>query len=241
MVVADARPVGVGGLRRRRHGRLLAWVGVLRRRVRAQTAIIRRQLEAAAALHEAAEAANRAKSDFLANMSHEIRTPMNGKSEPGQGSVFQFSVTLPIGLEVEVPAPALTPSADVSQPLTILVAEDNQVNRRVAQGLLSRRGHCVVCVENGRQAVEAVRQRPFHLVLMDVQMPEMDGLEATAAIRAAETTAGGRLRIVAMTASAMRGDREKCIASGMDGYISKPINPAEPYAAVREAADTSRL
>jgi len=109
-------------------------------------------------------------------------------------------------------------------PLRILVAEDSLVNRRLAHGLLTRRGHEVVAVENGREAVEAASTRTFDLVLMDIQMPEMDGLAATRAIRAAEVAEGrSRVPIVALTAHAMQGDRDKCLAAGMDGYVSKPV------------------
>jgi CheY-like chemotaxis protein len=110
--------------------------------------------------------------------------------------------------------------------LRVLVAEDNVVNQRVAQALLTKRGHLVTIVENGRQAVEAVENGAFDLVLMDVQMPEMDGCEAAMAIRAREAGTARHLRIVAMTAHAMSGDRERCFGAGMDGYLSKPIDPA---------------
>jgi len=111
----------------------------------------------------------------------------------------------------------------------ILLAEDNQVNQVLALRLLERRGHQVVVANNGREAVEAMEREPFDLVLMDVQMPEMDGFEATAAIRKREQKDGLHTRILAMTARAMKGDEERCLASGMDGYISKPIHPDELY------------
>ena len=122
------------------------------------------------------------------------------------------------------------------RPLRILVAEDNRINQRVAQGHLTRRGHSVHVVDNGREAVEAVRRDHFDVVFMDVHMPEMDGFQATAAIRADERETGRHLRIIAMTASAMTGDRERCIASGMDGYLSKPIKPGELDALVGYAS-----
>ena len=116
----------------------------------------------------------------------------------------------------------------------MLVAEDNIVNQRVAAGLLTKRGHQVTVVSNGREAVAAVQQGPFDLVLMDVQMPEMDGLEATAAIRTWERESGHRIRIVAMTAHAMTGDRDRCLEAGMDGYLSKPIDQQSLFAAVEQ-------
>jgi CheY-like chemotaxis protein/HPt (histidine-containing phosphotransfer) domain-containing protein len=107
--------------------------------------------------------------------------------------------------------------------LRILLAEDNQINQKVAVGILASAHHHVTVVDNGRDAVAAVRHQPFDAVLMDLQMPEMDGLQATAAIREWERTAGGHIPVIAMTAHAMTGDRERCTAAGMDGYIAKPI------------------
>jgi CheY-like chemotaxis protein len=119
-------------------------------------------------------------------------------------------------------------------PLNILLAEDNIVNQRVAAGLLTRRGHHVTIANNGVQALAALDRQPFDLVLMDLQMPEMGGLEAAAAIRERERETGRHVRIVAMTAHAMNGDRERCIAAGMDGYLSKPIDPAMLYVVVEQ-------
>jgi two-component system, sensor histidine kinase and response regulator len=108
-------------------------------------------------------------------------------------------------------------------PLRILLAEDHPVNQRVAMRMLEKCGHRVVVAGNGRLALEALDREYFDLVLMDVQMPEMDGFEATAAIREKEKMAGGHIPIVAMTAHAMKGDAERCLAAGMDDYISKPV------------------
>jgi len=113
----------------------------------------------------------------------------------------------------------------LSHRLRILVAEDNPVNQELAVHLLERRGHTVTVAENGKQALSMIEKHRFDLVLMDVQMPQMGGLEATQAIRERERTSGGHIPIIAMTAHAMRGDREKCLAAGMDAYIAKPLDP----------------
>jgi len=107
--------------------------------------------------------------------------------------------------------------------LQVLVAEDNQVNQLVATRIFEKLGHQVIVVNNGREALAAVHAGKFDLIAMDVQMPEMDGLDATRAIRAVERAAGTHIPIIAMTAHAMKGDRERCLAAGMDGYTSKPI------------------
>jgi PAS domain S-box-containing protein len=120
---------------------------------------------------------------------------------------------------------ARTRARAARQPLRVLLAEDNPVNQEVALRLLERRGHSVIVAENGRQALTAIERHKFDLVLMDVQMPEMGGLEATQLIREKEKSTGEHLPILAMTAHAMQGDRERCIAAGMDGYLAKPIDP----------------
>jgi two-component system, sensor histidine kinase and response regulator len=114
-----------------------------------------------------------------------------------------------------------------SRSLRILLAEDNLVNRKLVTRLLEKRGHTFVTVNNGQQAVDALQRARFDVVLMDVQMPEMDGFEATAAIRASERGTSRHTPIIAMTAHAMRGDRERCLEAGMDGYVSKPLQPKE--------------
>jgi two-component system sensor histidine kinase/response regulator len=111
--------------------------------------------------------------------------------------------------------------------LSVLLAEDNLVNQRLVVRLLEKRGHRVVVAGTGLEALQALEKESFDLVLMDVQMPEMDGLEATAAIREKEKSNGLHQPVVALTAHAMKGDREKCMAGGMDGYLSKPIRPQE--------------
>jgi CheY-like chemotaxis protein len=120
-------------------------------------------------------------------------------------------------------------------PLHILVVEDNTINKQLVVRLLQKAGHSVAVAENGEQALRAVADDHFDVVLMDVQMPVMDGFEATAAIRRNEQQSGRHLPIVALTAHAMQGDREKCLAAGMDGYISKPIRNSELFAAIAAA------
>ena len=126
-------------------------------------------------------------------------------------------------------APAVTPRR-AARSLRVLVAEDNLVNQKLAQHLLERRGHTPILVANGREAVDALRAGDFDLVLMDLQMPEMDGFEATTAIRARERDARlPRVPIVALTAHAMQGDRQRCMDADMDGYVAKPIKPVELF------------
>jgi signal transduction histidine kinase/CheY-like chemotaxis protein len=115
----------------------------------------------------------------------------------------------------------------IAQALEILVAEDNLVNQRLAARLLEKRGHHVRLAANGREALEMLEKHGCDLLFMDVQMPEMDGMEATGKIRDREKLTGGRIPIVALTAHAMKGDQELCLAAGMDEYLTKPIRPAE--------------
>jgi two-component system sensor histidine kinase/response regulator len=116
--------------------------------------------------------------------------------------------------------------------LNILLAEDNAVNQKVATRLLEKRGHTVTVVANGLKAVEMLDLQSFDLVFMDMQMPEMDGVEATMAIRKRERTSGAHIPIIAMTANAMVGDKENCLQAGMDDYLSKPLSSKELFAMI---------
>ncbi len=118
--------------------------------------------------------------------------------------------------------------------LDILLAEDGLVNQKVAVGLLAERGHRTTIAKNGSEAVELYREHPYDLVLMDLQMPVMDGIEATKLIREIERGTDRHAPIIAMTAAAMKGDRERCLDAGMDSYISKPVNPEELYQTIRQ-------
>jgi CheY-like chemotaxis protein len=149
---------------------------------------------------------------------------------PGEGSVFHATIVAPEAMAAAVPAVTALVDIDAEHaarhPLRILVVEDNTVNQKIALKLLARMGYEADLAANGREAVEAVGQRRYDLVLMDVQMPEMDGLEASRRITA-ERSPAERPRIVAMTANAMDGDRERCLEAGMDGYIAKPVRSEE--------------
>jgi len=131
------------------------------------------------------------------------------------------------------------PAAQPARRLDVLLAEDNVVNQRLAASLLERRGHNVTIAANGRDAVDAVKAHAFDVVLMDVQMPEMGGFEATGAIRALGGDAA-RVPIVAMTAHAMKGDRERCLAAGMNEYLTKPLDPRQLCLVVEQIAEGRR-
>jgi CheY-like chemotaxis protein len=150
------------------------------------------------------------------------------ESVVGQGSTFHFTVRMGLPCAWAPTRPLtgcdLAPGPTTHRRLQILVAEDHPVNQRLVTGLLEKQGHAVVVVEDGDAAVEAVAQQAFDLILMDVQMPGMDGLEATAAIRAQEQARGTHIPIIALTAHAMKGDQERCLAAGMDDYLAKPID-----------------
>jgi CheY-like chemotaxis protein len=114
--------------------------------------------------------------------------------------------------------------------LRVLLAEDNLVNQKLATILLEKRGHQVVAVADGRGALEALERESFDLVLMDVEMPEMDGVETTSQVRKREQAqGGGHIPIIALTAHALKGDRERLLAAGMDDYLSKPLDSTELY------------
>jgi PAS domain S-box-containing protein len=153
--------------------------------------------------------------------------------KPVRQSELQNVISKLLG-EKETSAPLITRysmanAQNAAASLNILVAEDNAVNQKLVSRLLEKRGHCVKVVANGREAVGALEQGTYDLVLMDMQMPEMDGFEATAELRKREKQSGLHTPIVALTAHAMKGDRERCLAAGMDGYLSKPIRAQELY------------
>jgi signal transduction histidine kinase/HPt (histidine-containing phosphotransfer) domain-containing protein len=157
------------------------------------------------------------------------------ESTPGEGSTFHFTVQLGRigqGTSDAPPDRAVATAAKESAEripaanLSVLLVEDDPLSRRVAQIALQKAGHTVAVADNGSAALELLRQRRFDLVLMDVQMPAMDGIETTRAIRQMEAELGGHVPIIALTAQALSGDRERCLQAGMDGYLVKPIRPA---------------
>jgi signal transduction histidine kinase/ActR/RegA family two-component response regulator len=152
------------------------------------------------------------------------------ESEEGKGSSFHFTIAASIPANGPGAPRADSPplASSVSQRgLQILLTEDNLVNQKVAFRILQKQGHSVTLAGSGRAALELLRQRNFDMILMDVQMPEMDGLEATRAIRSEERSTGKHMPIIALTAHAMLGDRERCLLAGMDGYATKPIRVDE--------------
>jgi two-component system, sensor histidine kinase len=171
-----------------------------------------------------------------------MRGAMWVESELGKGSTFRFRV--PLARSSVLPAPESEDSRAAQvldcAPVCVLVVEDNKINQRLALRLLEKWGHRATLASNGLQAVAEASSRFFDVILMDVQMPEMDGLEATRRIRAHEDATGARrVPVIAMTAYAMSGDREKCIEAGMDYYITKPIQAAELAATIRAATHPS--
>ncbi|MCL4205513.1 MAG: response regulator [Pirellulaceae bacterium] len=164
------------------------------------------------------------------------------ESEPGKGSVFHFTVQLGIvndedlpRLSQALPSPDRRVANDLPPPsrvARVLLAEDGRVNQQVAVRLLERRGHAVRVAENGIEAVAAFQEETFDLILMDVEMPELDGIQATRAIRELERRTGQHIPIVAMTAHAIQGDRERFLAAGMDDYLAKPVNSRTLYETV---------
>lgn len=163
------------------------------------------------------------------------------ESEPGQGAVVHFSLTFGRASDVLPPPAKQRPTPSAFRPRKLLLVEDESLARLAIQGMLRREGHEVATAENGREALELAAREAFDVVLLDVQMPVMDGLEAARRIRAGEAgheAAGWPL--VAMTAYAMEGDKERILAAGMDGYVTKPVELGELLAAINQVASLGR-
>ncbi|MFZ5484485.1 MAG: ATP-binding protein [Pseudomonadota bacterium] len=166
---------------------------------------------------------------IAASLVHMMGGRIEVDSTPGHGSEFTFELELALAPAPEALAPSedAAPSASVPHSLNILVAEDNPVNQWVIRHMLADLGHQATLVENGIQVLEHIHKNRYDLILMDIQMPEMDGYQATAAIRGMESMQGGHLPIIALTAHAHTDDENKCLAAGMDGYLTKPVESAQ--------------
>jgi CheY-like chemotaxis protein len=163
-------------------------------------------------------------------------------SEPGRGSTFHFGVVFGIGEDAE-PAieqlPIRYTVADGRPTARILLVEDTPVNQRLGQALLGKRGYHVSLAADGLEALAAFDRERFDLILMDMQMPNMDGLEATRRIRDRELTGDRRIPIIALTANAMQSDRERCLAAGMDDFVAKPFRADEMFAVIEKYLATA--
>jgi CheY-like chemotaxis protein len=137
-----------------------------------------------------------------------------------------------IARQAQPRTPSTAEAVEGGRKLHVLLAEDNAINQKFAVRTLAKRGHSAVVASNGKEALAAWEKEPFDVILMDVQMPEMDGFEATAGIREREKTTGTHIPIIAMTAHAMKGDRERCLEAGMDGYVTKPIKASPMFAEI---------
>jgi CheY-like chemotaxis protein len=213
---------------------------------RGELRALKAQLQQAA---ERVEVASRAQSQFFANTCHQIRTPMNGilgmtalaldtelttEQRDDLLTVKDSAESLLAVLNgilgaSDAPLPSSSavpkPSGASLSDLRVLVVEDHPVNQHLVTMFLAKRGHRARVAGNGREALEAMAHDHFDAILMDVQMPVMSGFEATRAIRRSERDSGRHIPIIAMTAYALKGDRERCLESGMDAYITKPIRP----------------
>jgi PAS domain S-box-containing protein len=158
-------------------------------------------------------------------LSKQMGGDLFAQSTPGEGSRFRFEIVVGVGTDADLvaQAPARSAQADTDVSFDLLLVEDNLINQRLAKTLLERAGHRVKMAEHGMQALELLARQCFDVVLMDMQMPVLDGLQTTRRIRAGEAATGVRVPIVAMTANAMPGDRERCLAAGMDDYLAKPV------------------
>jgi CheY-like chemotaxis protein len=184
---------------------------------------------------------------------------MGGKiwveSAPQKGSLFHFTLDLALAegnafsivgqresgetaLQTQSP-PSATLDAFTGRGIHVLLVEDNAVNRTLAERLLQKREFTVSIAVDGRQAIAATQRTEFDLVLMDIQMPEMDGFEATAEIRKREKITGRRTPIIALTAHALKEDRERCLSAGMDAYVTKPISPVELFTTIQTVLQSS--
>jgi PAS domain S-box-containing protein len=158
------------------------------------------------------------------------------ESQPDVGSTFHFTAAFgrTSGISIKPMSPRPEPTVTAQASMKVLVVEDGHVNQLVSSRMLQKRGHLVTLASSGQEALDFFKSEPFDIILMDVQMPGMNGLEATAAIRVIEQDTGRHVPIVAMTANAMKGDRELCLAAGMDDYLAKPLRSAEVFQTIEK-------
>ena len=169
-----------------------------------------------------------------------LATLMGGRmwaeSEPGVGTSIFFTVRLESAVSA---SSAFTSAAALptSRSLRVLLVEDNPVSQRLAQRLLEKQGHQVTVASNGNEGISAFRRESFDLILMDVQMPELDGLSATRIIRSLEDGVNRRTPVLMLTANAMKGDRERCLQAGADGYLTKPLEAGQLFTTIAEMTE----
>ncbi|WP_395735558.1 ATP-binding protein [Prosthecobacter sp.] len=158
------------------------------------------------------------------------------ESQPGTGSTFHFNAVFgrTSGISIKPKSPRIEPVVTAHSSMKVLIVEDGHINQLVGARMLEKRGHTVTLASTGRESIELLKKEPFDAVLMDVHMPGINGYEATAKIRQGEKDTGRHVPIIAMTANAMKGDRELCLAAGMDDYISKPLRSAELFQVVEQ-------